>query len=239
MISKVWRAYQEIRLINKAAANCFLKNCLLIRLGKQETKWKIRGNTYALRDSKFSQALPVIYKEIIEGLYDYDDLRQMDVVLDLGAHVGAFSIPLAKEFPLAQFYCVEPSIINYSNLRYNILKNNIKNIKTLRMALDITNGVVFLNQDTDNSGATTTSKTNTSSDNIVKSITFNDLLILIEVNKIKLLKVDIEGSEVALLPFINTIKSTCKTIILEIHTEQLTNNEVDKLKALATRVKIV
>ncbi len=63
----------------------------------------------------------ITYKESLEQ-YDISDLREDDVVLDLGANIGAFSLMCAKK-GCCQIFAVEP--ILYNTLVKNILLNNL------------------------------------------------------------------------------------------------------------------
>lgn len=82
----------------------------------------------------------IIYKATPEALltvpqsireYDYSDLRKTDIVLDIGACVGGFSLNVAKY--CRHVFAVEP--IFYDQLAENIQCNNIKNITVIKGAL--------------------------------------------------------------------------------------------------------
>lgn len=77
----------------------------------------------------------------ISGVEDYslDDLRPNDIVLDIGACIGAFSIKVANK--VKRVYAVEPILAE--RLKQNIEINNINNISVLEYALG--NGELNLN----------------------------------------------------------------------------------------------
>ena len=67
----------------------------------------------------------------IDTEYNYDDFRSSDIVLDIGANVGAFSLKVCKN--VGHVYAVEP--VMTSTLKSNIMLNNIKNITVLECGL--------------------------------------------------------------------------------------------------------
>ena len=63
--------------------------------------------------------------------YVFDDIRKDDIVIDIGASIGGFSIPASKKAKYV--YAVEPMTLDL--LRKNILLNERKNIDVLDVAL--------------------------------------------------------------------------------------------------------
>jgi len=63
--------------------------------------------------------------------YNFDDLKPTDIVLDIGANIGAFSLKIAPK--VKHVYAVEPTMTE--RLIKNIKLNNIKNITVLDNAL--------------------------------------------------------------------------------------------------------
>jgi hypothetical protein len=62
--------------------------------------------------------------------YLFDDIKDTDVVLDIGAHIGAFSLPASRK--AKQVYALEPLFCNL--LRANIELNGIKNRFFLKLS---------------------------------------------------------------------------------------------------------
>lgn len=63
--------------------------------------------------------------------YLFDDIMKDDIVIDIGANIGGFSIPASKK--ARHVYAVEP--MTTEMLRENIWLNNVKNITVLDIAL--------------------------------------------------------------------------------------------------------
>ena len=76
------------------------------------------------------------------GEYEKDEtefvinfLRQNDTILDVGAHIGWYTINIGKTFPKANIYCFEPVSDTYVYLKRNIGYNNINNVKAYNFGL--------------------------------------------------------------------------------------------------------
>lgn len=63
--------------------------------------------------------------------YLFDDIKKNEIVIDIGAGIGGFSIPAAKK--ARHVYAIEPMTTEL--LRENILLNKAKNITVLAIAL--------------------------------------------------------------------------------------------------------
>jgi FkbM family methyltransferase len=62
-------------------------------------------------------------------------VREGDSVIDIGAHIGAMSIYLARKYPFITVYAVEPEPTNYEHLRRNIELNGVTNVIAINKAL--------------------------------------------------------------------------------------------------------
>ena len=70
------------------------------------------------------------------------------VILDIGAHIGCFSLLAATKATKGKIYSFEPAADTYSVLEKNVQTNNLSNIKTFRAAIAAKNGIVLLYHDT-------------------------------------------------------------------------------------------
>jgi FkbM family methyltransferase len=61
--------------------------------------------------------------------------REGDTVVDVGAHVGVFSICLAKKYPFIKVYAIEPDPVKYGCLIRNIELNGVTNIVAINKAV--------------------------------------------------------------------------------------------------------
>lgn len=157
------------------------------------------------RDRFLSVTVPFVEKELNHN--NYFDLSKYnfkpgDVVIDIGANVGVVSIYLAKKYPFLKIFAFEPSKVNYGNFLYNIKLNNVKSdcLNAFNLAVTGNGRLVRMHERRYNSGCATVDSglfdTNDSNDeSLIKSITLAEIFSKFNLSKVKLLKIDCEGSE--------------------------------------------
>jgi FkbM family methyltransferase len=141
-----------------------------------------------------------------------------DIVIDVGAHVGMFSIYLAKRFPFLSIFAFEPEPTNFNNLLNNLGLNRISNVVPRNIALTKDSRPFSLIAPIHNSGGASgffdsaTPGVNT----VASSETLESVFESNRIEKCKLLKMDCEGAEHEVL--LNT-KSLSKVewLSIEIH----------------------
>jgi FkbM family methyltransferase len=166
-----------------------------------------------------------IYRQIFERL-EYPAIFEPDgIVVDIGGHIGLFTLFASQYVKTGKIYTYEPSPFNYKKLINHIEKNSIENVITKNIAVtgDGKDVTLFLSQDT---GANSIYKKcaheyfipNTEIDNInVKSTTLSEILKNVG-GKISYLKLDCEGAEYTILESISNEEfSNIDKIILEYH----------------------
>jgi len=67
-----------------------------------------------------------------------------DVIIDVGAHIGAFSLLVASKVPLSKVYSIEPSKDNFRLLQINVMANQFDNVKIYNLALGERRGMISL-----------------------------------------------------------------------------------------------
>jgi FkbM family methyltransferase len=168
------------------------------RLGIPISLWKIRDNWINIRDGMFSLTPVIVANEIRRGFYDVS-LKPGDTVIDLGAHVGLFSIPLALENPGVQFICYEPNYRNYRNLLRNIRYNRAHNIVAVNAGVAPKAGFLATNYSYWNSGGSTckdaVGNIPAESSGIVPSYPLAAIFRRHGLTSCAVLKIDIEGGE--------------------------------------------
>lgn len=124
------------------------------------------------------QGFPDVFEQVED--YRIDDFGPDDVVIDLGANIGAFTVPVAKK--VAHVYAVEP--LFYRELEANVKLNGLDNVTVLPYALG--SGEDF---EVSFCGET----------RVCKSLKYSDLVGLCGMQP-NVLKTDCEGGEYAMLP---------------------------------------
>ncbi len=149
---------------------------------------------------------------LIERVYQLDAVAfDPDVVMDLGANIGLFTLLAAKRWPTAGFICVEPHPTTFSFLCDNLALNGINAMK-LQCALDSEIGVKFL----ENEGAVYQTLSERPTGTPVMTIQLDSLLPTQPGLKV-LLKMDIEGSEVSVLESLQRRLPEQTFIFIELH----------------------
>lgn len=69
------------------------------------------------------------------------------IIIDIGAHIGCFSLLAAKKAPQGKVYSFEPAAETCEVLQQNVRSNNLSNIKTFQLAMAGENGKTLLYHD--------------------------------------------------------------------------------------------
>lgn len=64
-----------------------------------------------------------------EGAYSAAEMREDDVILDVGAHIGVFALYAARRVPKGRVICVEPAPLNRALLLENLALNGLRDVK--------------------------------------------------------------------------------------------------------------
>lgn len=162
--------------------------------------------------SQFSQKN--IYDMTANGLYELETVRMMerllkpgDTFIDVGAHVGYFSM-IAAALGAGRVLAFEPNPHNFRALEENVVLNNAVIVSRYRGAVDSQYypRAMWVNQDNDGGHAfwnvgehpfNTKSKDNPKHEE-VNCVTL-DYFVLRRNNPVHLIKIDVEGSELDVL----------------------------------------
>ncbi len=142
-----------------------------------------------------------------------------DVILDLGACEGVFSILMAKSFPQARVIALEPVPQTYSIMLQNIALNGCQNVSALNVGVGKIAGSSIIFTDKNNSGGSTSWNTfieGVQEKTPVTMITFDDIFDRFSIQKVKLLKMDIEGAEYEALYHARRL-ADCENMAAEFH----------------------
>lgn len=165
-----------------------------------------------------------VYKQVF--LHDEYDLPidTPDVILDLGAHVGFASLFFAKKYPKATIYSVEPQPENYQLLLKNTKDH--PNIIPLNYAIWSEDKPLQLSVPTQGPKSYWDFQVNETAGNAdhfitVDGISIQSLIQRFDIDRIGLLKIDIEGSEKELFEHSERWIGSVDAMIIELH-ENLT-----------------
>ena len=195
------------------------------RLGFKEgiVTYKLRKNNVMLSARAGTEDLSEI--AVIGGGNEYDltkiTLPKNPTIVDLGGHIGSFSIPLAKSLKnKCDIFIFEPQKENYELLVKNIKRNRAVSIHPFPVAISDYNGKGSLSNMTGNTDSYyLSSKKGQVAKCKVQRLP--DALKKYKLSKIDLLKMDIEGSEYNVFQDSSSneyISDKVRYIYLEFHT---------------------
>lgn len=126
------------------------------------------------------------------------EINKQDVVVDIGAHIGSFSIYAALLAKQGKIYAYEPTPENFRLLKHNLKLNQINNIVTFNLIVFAGKGRkrIYL---TDSSGTSSVFGRQGQKFHTVKAVGLKDIFDDNNLRKINFLKIDCEGSEYDIL----------------------------------------
>jgi FkbM family methyltransferase len=124
--------------------------------------------------------------------------REDDLIIDVGAHIGTFSLLASSRVPHGRVFAIEASLDTYTLLRINIALNRRDNIRACHLALMDHNGTAKLSHDRGNWGHSTVAILSTSSED-VRAESLSAFLDRNEIDRCDFMKMNCEGSEFPIL----------------------------------------
>lgn len=155
------------------------------------------------------------------------EIQKDDIVLDIGAHIGYYTLLFAKlAGPGGKIFAFEPDRGNYNLLKKNIKENGYQNITIERMAVSDENGTtkLFLSENDSGHNRIYYGKYVSKNFDIIKKINLDDYFKNDSIaEKISFVKMDVEGSELGVLRGMKSIlnKNNKLKILLEFSPSQM------------------
>lgn len=173
----------------------------------REISCRIGGIDLRAFDDYYSSSSEVTIRELEADIYRVSDIdfEEGDVVIDIGAYIGLFSMVLAKKHPDITIYAFEPVSINYRNMLRGTEANGIRNIRAFQLAVTADGRELEMLYSHSFMGGSTSleiQKENISSAHLVEKVaskTLDQIFTEFGIARCKLLKVDCEGSEYEIL----------------------------------------
>ena len=175
----------------------------------------------------------LIIKEILtKQSYPFERfvLKNGSIIIDVGAHIGCFTLILAKMVKDVKVFSFEPQSDNYRILKRNVRLNKLGNVCVFKKGLSKDGKGRKLYLSPSNTGAHSISVIASNKYSIIDCIALEDVLFNNGITKVDLLKLDCEGAEYEILystsrEYLDRIDR----IIIEYHDFEDTGNRIDEL----------
>lgn len=157
------------------------------------------------------------YEVFIRNSYESESVKldKDDVVVDLGANIGMFSLFAANK--VKKIYSVEPLPETYYNLTQNL--KHFSNVETFNNAIFNKDGKIEFNKNEVSGASSIFNKQQNFETVSVNAITFQDFISQNNIDRINYLKVDIEGAEFDLFENMDEkfLENNIDKIFMEVH----------------------
>lgn len=103
---------------------------------KNEKRYEVdvHGHRIIVYDLLSSQSVHYLDQDFIDR-NPFELVKDPNVILDIGAHVGMFSFTAAKKWPNAKIYSVEPHQTNIKNFILGLEENRLTNVQLIPAAV--------------------------------------------------------------------------------------------------------
>jgi len=164
------------------------------------------------------------------GVPEYDP-GEGDVIIDIGAHIGTFSLLAATKAKSGLVYAIEASEDTFNMLKINAALNNSSNISVHHLAISDKDGTCTLYHDTGNWGHSTVKQLSRYSETVEAS-TLSSFMDRNGITKCHFMKLNCEGGEFPIL--LSTpadVLGRFGTILVLYHGDLWANNTENDLTA--------
>lgn len=176
-----------------------------------------RGNSWLLvfRDGSIifrpkSSRLP-----FVEPYERYFKVAPGEIVLDVGACIGEFTVPAARR--AGEVVAIEPNPENQWWLQRNIVENKLGNVHVIGKAAWSYRKALRLHLSKENIGGHSVIGERGGGNIVVQADTLDNIVSDLGIEKVDFVKMDIEGAEVQALEGAKKVLTTAKKIAMETH----------------------
>jgi len=186
---------RNINLINRLIRLFGLKHGILLFFKlklKNTDRIQLPGIAHPFTLRKGTSDIPTFKQVYIEQEYNINFIQNPKVIIDAGANIGLFSILIKNKFPEAKLICIEPDKENFETLIRNLSPYKDVHFENFGLWNKPTMLKVY---DKYNMGKWAMVVEETTTEGNVAAISINELLAKYQLDRIDILKVDIETSE--------------------------------------------
>jgi len=164
------------------------------------------------------------------------EINSNDVVIDIGAHIGLFTLYASQFCNEGTIYSFEPVKENYELLVENVKSNNLKQVRIFNLAVSNSNESIKLYINDDKSGHSMFSQSSQSI--MVDSISLQKIFDDNNIEHCNFLKLDCEGAEYEIIKNLpSEYFEKIDKIVIEYHMANSQPELLDELKEVLVRQK--
>ena len=144
----------------------------------------------------------ILHEIWIEKVYDKRLQSTDEIIVDIGAHIGLFTLFAAAKCPNAKVFCFEPDPDNFQLLMENIKLNNLATrIRAFKIGLSGKSGKRVMHvSESENTGNRSIIDSYTNEHTIeIETLTLSEVYRQCDISHIDFLKVDVENAEAEIL----------------------------------------
>jgi FkbM family methyltransferase len=180
---------------------------------------------YPLDDFKL---LPIVSEIYRKRIYDVEAVETCKCICDVGAHIGLFTLRVAKQAPSSKIIAIEANATNFKFLLKNVAVNGLKErVHGLNVAAGQEKGRVILWLSKLSRGDSSTKMWHDAGSlghQTVDALPLDE--ILSNENFCDLLKIDVEGAEIDVLRGLKKQYARINRMVIETHISVVNVNKV-------------
>jgi len=214
---RLYAAYATSALLKVFAARRF-KSVGMLTVGRRNLIVRVDGVQYQVRPG--TNDLDLISPKHEPITTEWFDVGEDDIVVDIGAHIGRYTLRAASK--ASKVIAVEPDPSNFRLLESNVALNGLSNVVLVSKAMSSRAGPRLLRRaGRSNTGMSTllpdsSGREASSEDIIVDGETLDHLVGAHALSRIDWLKIDVEGHEVAVLEGAPAALRVTQKMVLEV-----------------------
>ena len=165
-----------------------------------------------------------------------------DTFVDIGANIGYHALTVAATRPRTAVVAIEPFPRTFAALMDNVDRSGFDNVRAVPACIDEAPGrrVLHLPRETNLGGATLYPRDGdpTAEQHEVDCTTVDYVLTAAEITSTRLVKIDVEGAELAVLRSLDRCIDTMRDdleLVIEVNPRWLSGDDVDEIFAMTTR----
>lgn len=168
-----------------------------------------------------------IIKEIFEyGVYACAEISKGDIVVDVGANIGVFTVYAVKKKLSGRVIAIEPAPLNWDLFYENVRRNHLQNVKLYKCAISDHEGMANLYFPGDHSCYTLSASGYTVTSIPVKLQTLDVIFEKENLSICHLLKIDVEGHELHVLKGAKKMLAATHHVVMELHKKNIIVEQV-------------